>query len=112
MEHCFLGSLNFVLFLIKHKAKVNLLDDNRKTALHYASEYGYTDVVKLLIDSCASLNIKDMNSERTALHYAAVNGNEHIANLLISNGANLNLQGKYGETSFDLATAYGMDSKY
>ena len=52
----------------------------------WASEKGYLEIVKLLIDSGAYVNVKDKRG-RTALRYALENGRSEVAEFLKSKGA-------------------------
>jgi ankyrin repeat protein len=45
------GHLRSIQKLIEHGCCVNLGDDSRKTALHYACKAGNTEAVKLLLES-------------------------------------------------------------
>lgn len=63
------GKENIVEILLQSGARINDADENRKTALHLAVEYGQIEIAKILIDSCASLNPKD-ETMRTPLHHS------------------------------------------
>ncbi|MHC9542472.1 MAG: ankyrin repeat domain-containing protein [Vulcanimicrobiota bacterium] len=58
------------------------------SALHLASELGYPDIVKLLVEKGASVNIRDVYA-MSPLHWASSGGYERIADLLISRGADV-----------------------
>jgi len=57
--------------------------------LHQASINGREEIVRLLIDCGADLDLKDLNGMRP-LHYACLNGKLEIVNILLRNGANPN----------------------
>ena len=59
------------------------------TALHFAAENGHVDVVIVLLDNGADVNIVDAYNA-TALHYTAENGHVDVAKTLIQNGADVN----------------------
>ncbi|MFC1478069.1 ankyrin repeat domain-containing protein [Candidatus Margulisiibacteriota bacterium] len=90
-----------ILSLIKKKDKdiVSLLvlpillkeANNGKTALMVAAKRGRTEVVKLLIEAGADLNLKNVE-DRTALMIAAEKGHTEIIKLLIEAGADLNAE--------------------
>lgn len=68
------------------------------TALLSASFYKKTDLVQLLLERQAAVNIQDKQG-RTPLHYASAMGAEDIVTMLLEAGANPNLQDKQGRTS-------------
>ncbi|GMB00153.1 ankyrin repeat domain-containing protein [Pelosinus sp. IPA-1] len=68
------------------------------TALLSASFYKKTDLVHLLLERQAAVNIQDKQG-RTSLHYASAMGAEDIVTMLLEAGANPNLQDKQGRTS-------------
>ena len=66
--------------LLRGGAEVDGRGDNNMTALHVASELGFTNVVQRLLDAGAGVDEKTTISERTnvtALHLAARRG--HVA---------------------------------
>jgi len=75
----------------------------RLTALSYASMYGHTKCVELLLSFGADPNIVDMKG-RSALHHSANNGHHHTCLILIKNGAMMFLGDLQGNTSLHLAT--------
>jgi len=60
----------------------------RWTALHFASDAGRLDNVKVLLEHGASVD-RPSGSDRTALHIACVKGNLDIVSTLIDHGADL-----------------------
>lgn len=68
------------------------------TALLSASFYKKADLVQLLLERQAAVNIQDKQG-RTPLHYASAMGAEDIVTMLLEAGANPNLQDKQGRTS-------------
>lgn len=49
--------------LDKKEVNINRIDQDKNTALHIAIEFGYLDMVKLLIQRGAKLQIKNGNGE-------------------------------------------------
>jgi ankyrin repeat protein len=68
------------------------------TALMWASLFGHTEIVHLLINAGAALDMQDEEG-RTALMQAGMEYHIDIVQLLITNGANINIQDKYGHTA-------------
>jgi hypothetical protein len=54
------GELQCSKLLIEAGAKLDLVDNNQNTALHYAAGYGQVDTVKLLIDRWVAQRESDM----------------------------------------------------
>ncbi|XP_033118085.1 transient receptor potential cation channel subfamily A member 1 homolog isoform X1 [Anneissia japonica] len=52
------------------KRKINALDENNQTALHYAARYNHLPIVTLLVSNGANLH-KPGDDDLTALHFAA-----------------------------------------
>ena len=61
--------------------KLNLLDDDNWSCLHYGSFYNHVDVIKLLISYGANVNIMD-KLNRKPLHIASGCGNIDVIKLL------------------------------
>jgi len=74
---------------IKLGADVNAEHYFNETALMYASEKGYTDIVRLLIDNNAYVDAKD-GGGMTALMYASREGHVDIVRLLLDKNADVN----------------------
>ncbi len=74
------------------------------TALHVATIHNRNDVVKILIEHKANLNIGAGSMERTALEHAILNENFEIIKMLLENGANPNTVNALGVSPFILAT--------
>jgi len=80
------------------------IDAFGETALMKASEYGYDQTIKVLIEHGAELNVRD-NKGRTAVMHAADSCCSHAIPLLLENGADPNAHDKDGKTALDLADA-------
>ena len=77
---------------------INAKDDNSLTPLHSASYNGHTEVVNLLIEKGADINVKDTSRGATPLHYASENGHTEVVNLLIEKGADIHVKDNSGNT--------------
>jgi uncharacterized protein len=75
--------------LIKDGADANARDDKGKTALMWASDRGYLDVVASLIEKGADVNASSRDGG-TALIEATYRGFESIVQLLLQKGADVN----------------------
>lgn len=88
----FFNKIKKIESLIKNNFDVNTkIDDD--TAITIAVRINYTKITKLLIDSKADINIKNMFG-RTPLLIALQTNNNEISKLLISAGAKINIKDK------------------
>lgn len=95
--------------LIDHGAKANLVEDgyglrNGYNPLMVAAEKRKPEIVQLLIEYGADVNIRDRNKENP-LHAACRFARHENAKVLIEHGADLTLQNISGHTPLDLALA-------
>lgn len=85
---------------IEEGADINAKGPEGNAAIHIAVIQGYAEIVRLLLDLHADINIKTtplgdrrtrkFHGGRTALHWAAEKGHEDIARLLVDSGADIN----------------------
>ncbi len=81
------GNLSEVKILIDNGANVNATNENGWTSLIIASEYGQSEVAKLLLGNGANMNYE--NKGWTALMFAAQEGQSKVTKVLLENGANV-----------------------
>ena len=117
--------IEFMAMLLEMKADpdvaLNAPIGNHERPIHVASERGFENVVKLLIDARADLEVLVLRGEgeenyvTTALGFASEYGHERIAELLLMAGANVNaaahidagkLAGRSYPSAFFLAAEY------
>ncbi|GJQ71093.1 hypothetical protein Trydic_g999 [Trypoxylus dichotomus] len=72
------------------------------TSLHVAAAKGYTNVIKILLQCAADVNLQDSDGW-TPLHAAAHWGQKEAAELLANNGASMDAQNFVGQTPFDVS---------
>ncbi len=101
------GRTQEVLALIGVGSHVDERPVNGLTVLQEAASHGYTRLVAALINSGASLNIKDAQNSHTALHIATINGHSPVVSVLIRAGANVNTRNKFGYTPLHDAASRG-----
>ena len=75
-----------------------------RTALMIASEYGHTEIVRLLLDRGADIN--SQNDSYTALIKASMLGKGDMAEFLLVRGADPNIQNIKGDTALMNAARY------
>ena len=72
------------------------------TPLHYASRDGHIDIVKLLVDLGADIEVRtDFGS--TPLHLASYRGHIDMVKLLVDLDADIESMNNYGKTSAQVA---------
>lgn len=86
------------------KENINKQDIFGRTALMWASNKGYTEIAKQLIDNGADVNIKN-NNGFTALMSASMNNHIDIVKLLLDNNADVNVNN--GNTALTMAGRFG-----
>jgi ankyrin repeat protein len=91
-----------VALLLAKGADVHAVDEEGRTAIHAAIEYGSVDTVKLLIEKGGRVNAKD-HEGRTALHEAAWNGRRDMAECLLGHGAAVDARDHEGRTALHRA---------
>jgi len=85
------GDLVEVKRLIAKTADLNAFDkEDRLTPLGVAADRGHAEIVKVLLDSGAKVDIA-ASEGYSPLYYAILNHHEETARVLISGGANVNL---------------------
>ena len=87
--------------LMIYGAAINF--DRAFPPLHAAALMGYTDLVRMLLDRGAYVNLLDMKGE-TALHYAAYKSHKQIVQLLLQKGAMVSCFDARRKRPVDLAT--------
>ncbi|EDO47759.1 predicted protein [Nematostella vectensis] len=100
-----LAQVKFVLRF--HIGRINDQDENRMTALHHSCLYGRIEIVRLLLEHGADLEVRDSKGW-TALHFAANGGFLDVTSLLLSSCADAAALSYDGQLSIDVATGEGM----
>lgn len=75
--------------LLKHPDKVDVRNEGR-TALQVASHLGHLEVVKVLLQANANIDLKDDEGD-SALHYAAYGNQAAVVRVLLAKGADAEL---------------------
>ena len=70
------------------------------TALHWACENGHAEIVSLLLDNNAKMDIQERNDNMTALHFAIPF--TEVAELLIVAGADVDAKDNDGVSCIDM----------
>lgn len=82
-------------------ADIEARDQRNRTALHIATEHGFTLCIEALIDLGARIDPTD-HQKATPLMIAAERGLTDTVNLLLANGADIMLKNAKGQTAFHI----------
>ena len=91
--------------LLNHN-DVNVLDDNGRTPLLYATGCRKPKVFDFLLSKGADVNVGDKNGLYPIL-FAAESQNDKFIDSLLAHNVNVNIADKYGDTPMHLATLRG-----
>ena len=96
------GEVGYIIQHISAGTDVNEVNNsNGQIALHYASTHNHLQIIKILIDNNANVNLKDKIG-MTPLHLTSLGGHKEATKIIIDSGALLNLVNIYGETPLDV----------
>jgi len=82
--------------------EVNKLDSAKNTALHWAAGAGKTNVMQVLIQYGANLNLQNIIGD-TPLHRATWRDQPDSVKLLLDSGADFTIRNKQGKKALELA---------
>lgn len=99
------GDFAVVMRLLEAGADIDHADEQEITSLMYASHFGHSDVVKILLDRGASPDPRPGTA--SALIVAAERGHDAIVKLLVARGAQTNHVDEYGATALINASGAG-----
>ncbi|WP_265027666.1 ankyrin repeat domain-containing protein [Wolbachia endosymbiont (group B) of Chorthippus parallelus] len=88
--------------LLVNNSTLGARDSENNTPLHIAADYGKENIVELLLERGADINIEGKNAS-TPLHYAADKGNFRVAKLLVERGANIDTKNSNQKSPSQLA---------
>ena len=89
-------------------ADMSATDRGRRTALHWAADLGYTEIVDVLLARNAQTEVRTKSQGRTPLYLAAAHGHTQAASLLLERGAAVNAASKVdGATALHKAAQLG-----
>uniref|UniRef100_A0A9J8CJR1 Si:dkeyp-9d4.3 n=1 Tax=Cyprinus carpio carpio TaxID=630221 RepID=A0A9J8CJR1_CYPCA len=88
------------------KVNVNFQDTDGLSALHHAALNGNVEVISLLLESQAVVDIKDQKGMRP-LHYAAWQGKCEPMKMLLKAGSSVNSQSDEGQIPLHLSSQHG-----
>jgi len=97
----------FEKFLAMGQELAALHSDLKYTAIHAAADFGQEDMVKRMISTGISLNIRDARKGQTPLHFAGQSGRSAIAQLLLAAGADKAIPNYKGLLAYEIADDQG-----
>jgi ankyrin repeat protein len=96
------------LKLDKDIVNINICNSDGFTPLHIASMHGHTDMVRLLLDAGAWINVVSRTRGLTPLHLACQNHCTEVAKLLLQSGdCDLDIPDSRGNTALHYASIIG-----
>jgi ankyrin repeat protein len=82
------GNIDAVKLFIEQGVETDKLDKNGYGPIHYAAYGSNCEIMSILIDMNADVNIQTKTKMLTALHIAAYEGHKDVLNILIDNTVN------------------------
>lgn len=101
------SDIHLLKTLLVDKQDVNIFDDNSMTPLQHAAYKGNKDMVQMLLDQGADVNICQHQHGYTALHFAGLSGNADVCSLLLLAGAKSHVINSVGRTPSQMAAFVG-----
>nr|XP_054757020.1 putative ankyrin repeat protein RF_0381 [Lytechinus pictus] len=113
------NNVDMVECILASSADVNKQNKTGNTALHIAASNGHLEILGILLESRADVNVQDgplvdkQDAQgKTPLHLAVEGGFSPVMEALVEFGADLNIQTNNGETCLHLAvTIWGSSDK-
>ncbi|XP_051171211.1 ankyrin repeat domain-containing protein 27-like [Leptopilina boulardi] len=82
---------------------INTCNSQGQTALHIACDNGHVEIVQLLLDAGANVNVINKIQGQTPLHLACLNNHTKVIKLLLNCGnCNINAKDNFGDTPLHL----------
>ena len=100
------GDLTEACHLLDQGVDVNSKDTDGRTALMWASMFGYSEIVTELLEKNSEIDLQN-NSGNTALHWASGKGHADVVEILVAKKATADIQNKGGNTPLIWASHNG-----
>nr|WDP79879.1 transient receptor potential cation channel subfamily A member 3 [Apostichopus japonicus] len=88
-------------------SNVNRTNKQGMFPLHISAQLGYLDIVQLLLDNGADVDIATKNEGSTSLHVCSKFNHIEVARALILHGCNVDAIGTNGDTALHIACTHG-----
>lgn len=86
------------------RLRLNERDENGLAAVHWAADRGHAEILDLLLQNGADVNIADSEGSQTPLHYAISCGHTESVRILLKHGADPHIKDAETSSCFDIAT--------
>jgi ankyrin repeat protein len=97
------GNKELTELLIKNGANVNFQDAFGVAPIHGAARTNKLDVIKVLVENKADINLPTTTGKETPLHYAAKYNNPDVVKYFLEKGAKKDEKDASGNTPYDVA---------
>ena len=97
------GHNEAVKSLLNEGTDVHTVNVRGQTPLHLAAMTDNVDVVRMLVDGGADIDVADPGNDIKPLHNAATNGCTNVCEFLLKHGADMDAQTAEGDTALHLA---------
>ena len=97
------GNMDFLDYLLKHRARIKTRNRNGETSLSLAAYKGKLPFVKRLVEAGADVNLYGW----PPLIYASFNGHAAVVDYLLKKGAEVNARTANGSTALLFAARFG-----
>jgi|WetSurMetagenome_2_1015567.scaffolds.fasta_scaffold24871_1 uncharacterized protein len=105
----FAGNKELTELLIKNGANVNFQDAYGVAPIHGAARTNKLDVIKVLLENKADINLPTTTGKETPLHYAARFNNPDVVKYLLDKGAKKDDKDASGNTPYEAAKKENAD---
>jgi ankyrin repeat protein len=92
---------------ISEGININACDNEGQSALMRASLFGHNEMVRLLLDKGADIQIRNKETQSTALMEAVAGNHADVIRLLAQNGADVNEKDVLNRTPLHVACMWG-----
>ena len=101
------GDEGLVKYFYSVRASASIPDNQDRTPMHLAAEYGHANVIELLADKFRASIYERTKDGSTLMHIASLNGHAECATMLFRKGVYLHMPNKNGARSIHTAARYG-----
>lgn len=77
--HFYIFGQNFLFYFLCSGADVNIMSVNKRTALHEAAQFGFYEVVKLLLEHKANPDIRETTTNNTPAELASLHKHHEVS---------------------------------
>lgn len=99
----FNGYKDIVELLLNNNADPNVYDDMGIAPIHGAARTNRAEIIAMLLNNKANINILHKTSGETPLHYAAEYNSKEACEILLKNGADKTIKNGAGKTAYEVA---------